>query len=52
MLFDGDGAVGDRYGMSGLPTTFFVRADGTVEGRYLGETNRQVLESHVGAIDG
>ncbi len=52
VLFDGDGAVGDRYGISGLPTTFFVRADGTIEGRYVGETNRQVLESHIGAIGG
>jgi cytochrome oxidase Cu insertion factor (SCO1/SenC/PrrC family) len=52
VLFDGDGAVGDRYGISGLPTTFFIRADGTVEGRYVGETNRQVLESHIDAIGG
>ncbi len=52
VLFDGDGAVGDRYGISGLPTTFFIRPDGTVEGRYVGETNRQVLESHIGTIGG
>jgi cytochrome oxidase Cu insertion factor (SCO1/SenC/PrrC family) len=52
VLFDGDGAVGDRYSISGLPTTFFVRADGSLEGRYVGETNRQVLESHIGAIGG
>ena len=52
VLIDGDGAVGDRYGISGLPTTFFVRADGSVEGRYVGETNRQILESHIAAIGG
>jgi cytochrome c biogenesis protein CcmG/thiol:disulfide interchange protein DsbE len=52
VLFDGNGAVGDRYGISGLPTTFFIRADGTVEGRYVGETNRQLLDSHIGAIGG
>ncbi len=52
VLFDGDGAIGDRYSISGLPTTFFVRPDGSLEGRYVGETNRQILESHIGAIGG
>jgi len=44
--------VGDRYGIAGLPTIYFLRADGSVEGRYVGETNRQILESHIGAIGG
>ncbi len=50
VLLDADGAVGDRYGISGLPTTFFIRADGTLEGRYVGEMNRQILESHIGRV--
>lgn len=52
VLFDGDGAIGDRYGISGLPTTVFVRPDGSLEGRYVGETNRQLLDSHISAIGG
>lgn len=50
VLFDGDGKVGDAYGISGLPTTFFIRPDGGIEGRYIGETNAGILDSHITAI--
>jgi len=50
VLFDGDGKVGDLYGISGLPTTFFIRPDGGIEGRYIGETNAGVLGPHITAI--
>jgi len=48
--FDPDGKAGDLYRIAGLPTTVFVRADGSIEGRYLGETNEQILGSHLSAI--
>jgi cytochrome oxidase Cu insertion factor (SCO1/SenC/PrrC family) len=50
VLFDGDGKVGDAYGISGLPTTFFIRPDGGIEGRYIGETNAGILGPHLTAI--
>jgi len=50
VLFDGDGKAGDAYAISGLPTTFFIRPDGVIEGRYVGETNAQVLGPHISAI--
>jgi len=50
VLFDGDGKVGDAYGISGLPTTFFIRSDGGIEGRYIGETNAGILGPHISAI--
>src|SRR5712692_777456 len=50
VLFDGDGKVGDAYGISGLPTTFFIRPDGRIEGRYIGETNAGILGPHISAI--
>lgn len=50
VIFDGDGRVGDLYAVSGLPTTVFVRADGSVEGRYVGETNQQIIAPHLAAI--
>ncbi len=50
VLFDGDGKVGDAYGISGLPTTFFIRPDGGIEGRYIGETNAGILDPHISAI--
>lgn len=50
VLFDGDGKVGDAYGITGLPTTFFIFRDGTIEGRYVGETNAGILAPHIAAI--
>ena len=50
VLFDGAGKVGDAYGISGLPTTFFIRPDGGIEGRYIGETNAGILVPHISAI--
>ncbi len=50
VLFDGDGKVGDAYGISGLPTTFFIRPDGAIEGRYIGETTAGILGPHISAI--
>lgn len=50
ILFDADGTVGDLYQVAGLPTTVFVRSDESIEGRYLGETNEQILGPHLSAI--
>lgn len=52
VLFDGDGRLGDLYGIIGLPTTLFVHGDGTIEGRYIGQTNEAILRTHVAAIGG
>ena len=50
VLLDTDGKAGDLYRITGLPTTIFVRADGTIEGRYIGQTNEQILGPHIAAI--
>ncbi len=50
VLLDTDGKAGDLFRITGLPTTIFVRADGTIEGRYIGQTNDQILGPHVAAI--
>jgi cytochrome c biogenesis protein CcmG, thiol:disulfide interchange protein DsbE len=50
VLSDVDGRVGDAYRVTGLPTTVFVRPDRTIEGRYIGQTNEQILRSHLAAI--
>jgi cytochrome oxidase Cu insertion factor (SCO1/SenC/PrrC family) len=49
--FDSDGKAGDLYQVSGLPTTVFIRAEGSIEGRYVGETNERILSPHLSAID-
>jgi len=47
---DSDGAVGRLYGVSVLPVTVFIRSDGTVEGKYLGQTDASILSGHLSAI--
>jgi len=36
-LLDEDGALARRYGVSGLPTTYFLNRDGKIHARVLGE---------------
>ena len=49
---DPEGVAGRLYGVSVLPVTVFIRADGTIEGKYLGETDASILEGHLAAIAG
>lgn len=49
-LLDQDGRVAGEYGVAALPTTVFVRADGTEEGRWPGALSEDVLASHLAAI--
>ncbi len=42
-LLDSDLAVGRIYGVTALPTTFFVRADGSIASRQLGQLEERVL---------
>jgi cytochrome c biogenesis protein CcmG/thiol:disulfide interchange protein DsbE len=48
--FDPDGTVGRLYGVSVLPVTVFIRSDGTIEGKYLGQTDAAILADHLVAI--
>ena len=49
---DADGRLGNLYGVQVLPTTIFIRADGTIEGRYLGQLDARTLATHLSAISG
>ena len=44
VLLDEDGAVARAYGVSGLPTTFFVDRQGRLAARILGESTPEVFE--------
>ncbi|HKW71266.1 MAG TPA: TlpA family protein disulfide reductase [Candidatus Dormibacteraeota bacterium] len=46
-LLDGDLSVGRAYGITGLPTTVFVRADGTIDRRQVGQLDERVLASEL-----
>lgn len=49
-LADADGAVAGRYQVAGLPTTIFIRPDGTVAERHPGALSPAVLEASVGLL--
>ncbi len=49
-LFDTDGNVGDRYGVSGIPQTWFIDADGVVQDRVFGITSKRALDEPLRAL--
>jgi cytochrome oxidase Cu insertion factor (SCO1/SenC/PrrC family) len=46
-LLDSDLAVGHEYGAIALPTTVFVRADGTIAARHIGQLDEGVLAAQL-----
>ena len=49
-LLDQDLGVGRAYSMSALPMTIFVRADGTIDRRQVGEIDERVLASELSIL--
>lgn len=47
ILLDRDGAVSRRYRITGLPTTYLIRANGKVDGVRLGPYTRAMLQGRV-----
>jgi peroxiredoxin len=45
VLLDESGEVARAYGVSGLPITFFIGRDGTLQTRILGESTPEVFET-------
>lgn len=46
-LLDSDLTVGRAYGVFALPVTVFVRADGTISGRQIGQLDERVLAAQL-----
>jgi cytochrome oxidase Cu insertion factor (SCO1/SenC/PrrC family) len=46
-LLDSDLSIGHAYGAIALPTTVFVRADGTIAARHIGQLNDAVLAAQI-----
>jgi len=46
-LLDSDLSVGRAYGAIALPTTVFVRADGTIAARHIGQLDDSVLAAQI-----
>jgi cytochrome oxidase Cu insertion factor (SCO1/SenC/PrrC family) len=49
-LLDSDGSVLRSYGLSALPTTIFIRSDGTVDRRQVGQLDPSVLAAEVSSL--
>lgn len=45
-VLDESAAIARRYGVVGLPTTYFVDARGVVRGKVIGEADEAVFERH------
>lgn len=50
ILLDQDMAVGDRYRVMGLPTTFFIDRNGTIRKIWTGEMNSAILAEGIQEI--
>lgn len=51
-LLDTDVGVGRAYGVIALPTSFFVKADGTVDRRQVGQLDERVLSAELSSLIG
>ena len=52
VYYDTSGEAAYTYGIYSIPTTFFIHADGTVEGYISGATDLETLEMAMGLIAG
>ena len=50
VLLDEQSSIARRYGVVGLPTTYFVDAEGVVRGKGIGEADEAVFERHALAL--
>jgi len=46
ILLDEKSSIAKRYGVVGLPTTYFVDAKGVVRGKVIGEADEAIFERH------
>jgi cytochrome oxidase Cu insertion factor (SCO1/SenC/PrrC family) len=51
-LLDSDLSVGRAYGAIGLPITVFVRADGSIDARQIGQLDERVLSAELSKLSG
>ena len=46
LLLDESAKIAKKYGVVGLPTTYFVDAKGVVRGKVIGEADEATFERH------
>lgn len=50
-LLDEQAEIARRYGVTGLPTTFFVGGDGVIKGKVVGEADEATFERLTGELN-
>jgi len=50
LITDRDGAIGERYGVVNLPTTFFINRDGTIAVRHVGALTAERLAERLAEV--
>ena len=50
LVFDGDDAIAELFGVRPIPQTFFIRSDGTIVSRIFGFTTKRELNAELDKI--
>lgn len=50
VVFDVDGSVGNMYGITAFPTTFFIDAEGNLQAYYMGAMDASLLQQGIDLI--
>lgn len=50
ILLDEDGAAAQRYGVRGVPTSFFINRQGVIEAQYTGPLDESLIKKHLEQI--
>lgn len=50
LIADLGGAIGDRYSVTSLPTTFFIASDGTIAARHIGALSEAQLAERLNSL--
>lgn len=50
VVFDVDGSVGNMYGITAFPTTFFIDAEGNLQAYYMGAMDASLLKQGIDLI--
>ena len=48
ILLDENGSVARKYGVQGIPTSFFIDRQGVIQARYTGALNESLINEYLG----
>jgi peroxiredoxin len=51
ILLDENGSVARKYGVQGIPTSFFIDRQGVIQARYTGALNESLINEYLGQTE-